>query len=229
MSLFFFSEKLILLFVFKKILLFDWQNTVILPNFLLWKFSWNAQSNLDKSSETLRRLRIPTKFPHQEIRWNCGILYDACFSYNISHKFWDQSPSPHYQCCLQVYETVSLHKLWCCYSANMLQHWVGGRGLIYFCKMDYSRISINFSRNDLVSIIYMRYYRSRRVSGNFWNQSVICKITDHKNSSQRRIHNSQYHLRWRVLQQQVTVENCLLILDQEFFFVGWWKIWGYAI
>ena len=71
------------------------------------------------------------------------------FLYNTSHKFWDQSPSPHYQCCLQVSETVSWHKLRCCYSANILQHWVGGRGLIYFCKVDHSRIFMNFSRNWL--------------------------------------------------------------------------------
>ena len=69
--------------------------------------------------------------------------------YNTSHKFWDQSPSPHYQCCLQVSETVSWHKFRCRYSANILQHWVGGRGLIYFCKVDNSRIFINFSRNWL--------------------------------------------------------------------------------
>ena len=77
--------------------------------------------------------------------------------YIISHKFWDQSPFPYYQCCLQVSETVSRHKLWCCYSANMLQYWVGGRDLIYFCKVDHSRISINFPGIDLVSIIYVRY------------------------------------------------------------------------
>ena len=65
------------------------------------------------------------------------------------HKFWDQSPSPHYQCCLQVSETVSWRKLPCCYSANMLQHLVGGRVLIYSRKVDHSRISINFSRNRL--------------------------------------------------------------------------------
>ena len=66
---------------------------------------------------------------------------------NASHKFWDQSPFPHYQCCLQVCETVFWHKLRICYSSNMLQNWVGGRGLIYFCKVDHSRISRNFSRN----------------------------------------------------------------------------------
>ena len=67
-------------------------------------------------------------------------------SYNTLHKFWDQSPSPHYQCCLQVSETVSWHKLRSCYSSRMLQHWVGGRGLIYSCKVDHSK---TFSRNWL--------------------------------------------------------------------------------
>ena len=69
--------------------------------------------------------------------------------FNTSHKFWDQSPSPHYQRCLQVSETVCWHKLRCCYSTNMLQHWAGGRDLIYFCEVDHSRISINVSRNWL--------------------------------------------------------------------------------
>ena len=77
---------------------------------------------------------------------------------NTSHKFWDQSPFPHYQCCLQISETVSWHKLWCCYSANILQHWVGGRDLIYFCKVGHFRISRIFSRkwvglNDLCEIL----------------------------------------------------------------------------
>ena len=69
---------------------------------------------------------------------------------NTSHKFWDQSPSPHYQFCLQVCDTVSWHKLQSCYSPNMLQHWVAGSDLIYFCKEIYSEIFMNFSRNWLV-------------------------------------------------------------------------------
>ena len=71
-------------------------------------------------------------------------------SCNTSHKFWDRSPSPHYQCCLQVSKTVSWQKLRCCYSDNILQLWVEGRDLVYFCKVDHSRISINFSRNRLL-------------------------------------------------------------------------------
>ena len=46
-------------------------------------------------------------------------------------------------------KTVSWHKLRYCYSVNMLQHCVGGRRQIYFCKEDHSRISTNFSRNCL--------------------------------------------------------------------------------
>ena len=68
---------------------------------------------------------------------------------NTSQKFWHQSPSPHDRYSLQVSDRVSQHKLWCRYSANMLRHWVGVRGLIYFCKVDHSRIFINISRNWL--------------------------------------------------------------------------------
>ena len=90
-------------------------------------------------------------------------------NHNTSHKFWDKSPSPHYQCCLQVSETVSWHKLQSCYSSNMLQHWVGGRDLIYFCKGDHSRIFMNFSRNwlglnNLCEILKVDFINFSRVS-----------------------------------------------------------------
>ena len=68
---------------------------------------------------------------------------------NTSHKFWNQSPYPHYQCFFQLSETVFWHKLRSYFSSNMLQHWVEGRGLIYICKVDHSRISISFPRNWL--------------------------------------------------------------------------------
>ena len=76
----------------------------------------------------------------------------------IPHINSETNPHPlHYQCCLQVFETVSWKKLRCCHSSNMLQHWVGEMGLIYFCKVDHSRISINCSGIDFVSITYVRY------------------------------------------------------------------------
>ena len=97
------------------------------------------------------RHRRQTKYMHQIyapicLKDNPKVKVD---SHNTSHKFWDQTPCLHYQCCLQVSKTVSWHKLWCCYPANILQHWVGRRGLIYFCKVNHSRISGIFSRNWL--------------------------------------------------------------------------------
>ena len=73
----------------------------------------------------------------------CRVSASFCWMeiQNTSHKFWDWSHCPHYQCCLQVSETVSWDQRWCHYSANMLQHWVAGRDLIYFCKEDHSKYS----------------------------------------------------------------------------------------
>ena len=73
----------------------------------------------------------------------------------------DTNPSPpHYQRCLQVSETVPWHKLRGCYSVNILQRWVRWRGLIYFWKMDHSRISRSFSRNWLGLNNFVRYGRN---------------------------------------------------------------------
>ena len=101
--------------------------------------------------------------------------FSFIFLDNATHKFWDQSPTPHYQCCLRVSETVSWHKLQSCYCSSMLQHWIRERGLIYFCKVDHSRIFTNFSRNWLglnnlseillvVSPTIMLLYLSMRVN-----------------------------------------------------------------
>ena len=74
-------------------------------------------------------------------------MFNKLKAANASHIFWVQFPCPHCQCCFQVSETVSWHKLRCYYSFNMLQNWVRGRSLTYFCKVDHSRISGSFSRN----------------------------------------------------------------------------------
>ena len=52
------------------------QNTVVLPNFLAWKFCGNAQfmQSLGDSPKTLRKLCVFAKFPYQKIRWNYAIL-----------------------------------------------------------------------------------------------------------------------------------------------------------
>ena len=92
-------------------------------------------------------------------------------SNNTSHKFWDQSPSPK-KSDLQVSETVSLHRLWCCYSANILQHWVGSRGLICFCKVEHSIFPEIFPGIESVSINNVRYCH------NIWG-SLVNKIVSY--------------------------------------------------
>ena len=44
-----------------------------LSNILVWKFCGTASAEF----------RISTKFPHQEIRWNYGILRIACWKKNV--------------------------------------------------------------------------------------------------------------------------------------------------
>ena len=121
---------------------------IILAFQLFWGPKWSRSNpfshktiwhipNIENSGFKLKKCPV---FPNP-------LLFSFIFLDNTLHKFWDESPSPHDQCCLQVFGTVSWHKLRCCYSANMPQHWVGERRLIYFCKVDHSRISINFSRN----------------------------------------------------------------------------------
>ena len=67
----------------------------------------------------------------------------------ISHISSETNPPPPLLMLFAISGTVSWHKLRSCYSSNMLQHWVGGKDLIYFYKVDHSRISINFSWNWL--------------------------------------------------------------------------------
>ena len=88
------------------------------------------------------------------VRWSRGWCVTWLYGWgpvvlrHHSDKF-AKSPSPHYQCFSQVSETVCRQNLRCFYSVNMLQHWVGGRGLICFCKVDHCRISGKLSRNWL--------------------------------------------------------------------------------
>ena len=133
-----------------RIFTFNDKNSLYLPIILTLQFLWGSKSSRSNpiSHKTIRH--IP-KIKNSEFKsarfFQRPFYFSFSFLNNTSHKFWDQSPSLHYQCCLQVSETVSWHKFRYCYSANILQHWIGGRGLIYFCKVDHSRISRNFSRN----------------------------------------------------------------------------------
>ena len=53
------------------------KNTVISPNFLVWKFCGIAVSY---SPKTLRKLSLSTKFPHQEIRLDWSIFRSVVFA-----------------------------------------------------------------------------------------------------------------------------------------------------
>ena len=72
--------------------LFEWplrymtitaKNTVISPNFQVWKFCGKEQfsHSFGESPETVRKLFFSIKFPHQEIRWNHDIF---CSEYYIA-------------------------------------------------------------------------------------------------------------------------------------------------
>ena len=52
------------------------KNTVISPNFLVWNICGKAQfpHSFGRIAETMRKLCLSTKFPHQEMKWSYGIF-----------------------------------------------------------------------------------------------------------------------------------------------------------
>ena len=62
------------------------KNTLISPNFLLWKFleRHSLRRVSDDSPETLGKMCLSTKFPHQVIGRNYGILRSVPFLEGIS-------------------------------------------------------------------------------------------------------------------------------------------------
>ena len=59
-------------------------------NLVVWKFCGNAQflqSYGQNLPETLRKLRVFTKFPYQEISWNYSILCSVCY-WHFSQNDW---------------------------------------------------------------------------------------------------------------------------------------------
>ena len=85
--------------------------------------------------------------------------FSFIFLDNISHKFWDQPPfTPLSMLLASIWDSFLLQAL----ALLLFQHpatMSRGRGLVYFCKVDHSRISIFYSEIDLVSVIYVRYCR----------------------------------------------------------------------
>ena len=65
----FILQRWFFLFDFSGTKTFTAKNTVISPDFLVWKFSAEKLW-----PETMRKLRLSSKFPHQEIRWNYRIF-----------------------------------------------------------------------------------------------------------------------------------------------------------
>ena len=61
------------------------KNSVILPDFLMWKFCGKAHFPIvsGDSPDTVRKLPLSEKFPHQEIRWNYGIFRSECFKNGV--------------------------------------------------------------------------------------------------------------------------------------------------
>ena len=125
-----------------------------LPIILTLQFFWGSNESRSNPISYKTIWHIPI-IQNSELKLkNAGFFqtpfYFSLFFQKISHINSETNPLPHlYQSCLLVSETISCHKLRCCYSANILQNWVGGRGLIYFWKVDHSRISRNISRNWL--------------------------------------------------------------------------------
>ena len=52
------------------------KNTVISPNFLVWNICGKAHfpHSFGRIAETMRKLCLSTKFPHQEMKWSYGIF-----------------------------------------------------------------------------------------------------------------------------------------------------------
>ena len=84
-----------------------------------------------------------------------SFYFSFIFLDNTSHKFWDQSPSHPFSIffLLDSFLSQTLVLLLCQYTATLSSR----SGMIFFVKVNHSRISRNISRNWLVSIIYERY------------------------------------------------------------------------
>ena len=73
-------------------LIFKWaimtvKNTVVSPDFLVWKFCGKAKfpHSFGDSPETMQKLCLSAKFLHQEIRWNNGIFRSVWCNLGFSY------------------------------------------------------------------------------------------------------------------------------------------------
>ena len=86
------------------------------------------------------------------------LLFFICFFRQYRHTCYDQCSFFYYQCCLQISESAFRHRLRRCYSANILQYWVGGRGLIS-ARWTIPEFPETFPGFESFSTIYVRYCR----------------------------------------------------------------------
>ena len=107
-------------------------------------------------SQTSRIVRLRWKKSHIFPNSFLILIY---FLDNTSHKFWGQSPSRHYHCCLQVSETDFRHRARFCYFSSILKHWLGGGAWFVSAKSTIPEFPETFPGIDVVSIIYVRYCR----------------------------------------------------------------------
>ena len=97
------------------------------------------------------------------------VSFSMSCSCNASHKFWYQSPSPHYQCCLQVSEAGCWRKLFQ-YVATLSR----GRELTSFCKVDNSRIANIFFRLHKTYVRYWLFCNTHIINILPYFQSKFC-------------------------------------------------------
>ena len=91
---------------------FFWGSKWTRSNLISHKTIWHI-SNIKNSEFKLKNARF----------YETPFYFSFIFLDNTSHKFWNQSPSSDCQCCLKVSETVSCHKLRCCYSVRYCSPW----------------------------------------------------------------------------------------------------------
>ena len=141
---------------------FNDKNPLYLPIISTLQFFWGSKwsrSNLSSHKTIWHIWNIRNsefKIKQMPGFFQTAFYFLLIFLDNTSHKFCDQSPFPHSRCCLQVSETVSWHKIQCCYSANILQHWVGSRALVIWEMWTIPEFTEFFPGNELVLEIYLR-------------------------------------------------------------------------
>ena len=137
-----------------RIFTFNDKNPLYLPIILTLHF-FDGQSDQGVIHLVIKPVDISQTFRIVGLSYKYARFFQPSFYFSFPfldytlHKFWDQSSLPLLSMLLASIWKSSLAQasmlLLCQYAATSRR----GRALIYFCKVDHSRISINFSRNWL--------------------------------------------------------------------------------